>query len=65
MRKGKLAMEIKPLMNPLQLQVGENRLRFSVSDLFTRQPHADLKDIGIVATTTSGWQQPPARNEIR
>jgi YVTN family beta-propeller protein len=57
MRKGKLAMEIKPLLSPLELQIGENRLRFSVSDLFTRQPHSDLKDIGIVVSTTSGWQQ--------
>jgi YVTN family beta-propeller protein len=57
MHKGKLAMDIKPLMNPLQLQVGANLLRFSVSDLFTREPHANLTDIGIVASTTSGWQQ--------
>jgi hypothetical protein len=57
MRKGRLSMEIKPLMNPLQLRVGANQLRFSVSDLYTREPHADIRDIGIVASTTSGWQQ--------
>jgi YVTN family beta-propeller protein len=57
MRKGKLAIEIKPLMSPLQLQVGPNQLRFSVSDIYTREPHANLTDIGIVAVTTSGWQQ--------
>jgi hypothetical protein len=57
MRKGQLAMEIKPLMSPLQLKVGANQLRFSVSDMYTREPHANLRDIGIVASTTSGWQQ--------
>jgi hypothetical protein len=57
LRKGKLAMDITPLMTPLQLKVGSNQLRFRVSDLYTREPHANLRDIGIVATTTSGWQQ--------
>jgi YVTN family beta-propeller protein len=57
LRKGKLAMDIKPLMNPLQLQVGSNQLRFRVSDLYTHEPHANLTDIGIVASTPSGWQQ--------
>jgi YVTN family beta-propeller protein len=57
MRKGRLAMDIKPLMSPLQLRVGANVLRFSVSDLYTREPHVNLRDIGIVATTTNGWQQ--------
>jgi YVTN family beta-propeller protein len=57
LRKGRLSMEIKPLMRPLELQVGANQLRFSVSDLYTREPHTNLTDIGIVATTTNGWQQ--------
>jgi YVTN family beta-propeller protein len=57
LRKGKLAMDIKPLMNPLQLRVGGNQLRFRVSDLYTSEPYANLTDIGIVASSTNGWQQ--------
>jgi hypothetical protein len=57
LRKGRLAMDIKPLMTPLQLRVGQNQLRFSVSDLYTREPYASIGDMGIVVSTTNGWQQ--------
>lgn len=64
MRKGKLAMDINPLMNPLQLKVGENGVRFSVSDLYTRQPQTHITDLGIIVTTPTGWQQRAQAREL-
>jgi YVTN family beta-propeller protein len=64
MRKGKLAMEIKPLLSPMQLKVGENGLRFSVSDLYTRQPHMGIRDLGIIVTNPTGWQQRAQAREL-
>jgi DNA-binding beta-propeller fold protein YncE len=64
MRKGKLAMDIKPLLNPLQLKVGANELRFSVSDLYTRQPQTKISDLGIIVTNPTGFQQRAQAREL-
>jgi YVTN family beta-propeller protein len=63
-RKGKLAMDIKPVMDPMELRVGENGVRFRVSDLYTRQPQTGIRDFSIIATTPTGWQQRAQAREI-
>ena len=56
-RKGQVAIDIAPVVDRRQLLVGENTLQFRLTDLYTRAPQADLKDVGFILTATGGWRQ--------
>jgi hypothetical protein len=64
MRKGQLALDIKPLLDPLQLKVGANALRFSVRDLYTREAQTKIGDLSIIVTNPTGFQQRAQAREL-
>ncbi|HVE78354.1 MAG TPA: hypothetical protein VNA89_05815 [Gemmatimonadaceae bacterium] len=56
-RGGKAKVEVTPLVERRELKVGENMLRFRITDMFTNAPQNGLEGVGIVAITPGGWQQ--------
>ncbi|HZG51361.1 MAG TPA: cytochrome D1 domain-containing protein [Pyrinomonadaceae bacterium] len=58
-KKRQVAIKVEPMLTERNLRVGENvRLRFKVTDTATKQPRADLKDMGVLTFLSPGvWQQ--------
>ncbi|HJR08418.1 MAG TPA: cytochrome D1 domain-containing protein [Pyrinomonadaceae bacterium] len=58
-KKRSVAIRVEPLLKERNLKTGENvQLRFKVTDTTTRQPRADLKDMGVLTFLAPGiWQQ--------
>jgi YVTN family beta-propeller protein len=59
---GKAAVDIKPVGERMDLRVGDNNLRFRITDLFTNAPQTGLEGVAVVAVRPDGWQRrAPAR----
>jgi YVTN family beta-propeller protein len=58
-KKREVAIKVEPLLKERHLRAGENTLlRFKVIDTTTKQPRADLKDMGVLTFLAPGtWQQ--------
>ncbi|MGH8490745.1 MAG: hypothetical protein ACREXS_18260, partial [Gammaproteobacteria bacterium] len=58
-RQKAVALKIEPLFKGTSVRVGASyKLRFKASDSDSNQPHADLKDMGVLVFLAPGiWQQ--------
>ncbi|HEX8456584.1 MAG TPA: cytochrome D1 domain-containing protein [Pyrinomonadaceae bacterium] len=58
-KKREVAIRVEPLLKEQNLRAGENaQVRFKVTDSQTKQPRADLKDMGVLTFLAPGvWQQ--------
>ncbi|HEV2801272.1 MAG TPA: cytochrome D1 domain-containing protein [Pyrinomonadaceae bacterium] len=58
-KKREVAIRVEPLLKEPNLRAGESvQLRFKVTDTQTKQPRADLKDMGVLTFLAPGiWQQ--------